>query len=291
MLQSVAFLGLGSMGAAMAANLLQGGFPLYVYNRTPEKAADLVSQGAKLLNSPAEAFTKAKVAITMVANDEALEQVTTQLLQSISPGSIHISMSTVSPETVRKLDKLHRDKGAFLVSAPVFGRPDVAAARKLWICLSGDPAARSQVKPILSHLGQRVEEIGDEVGSANVMKLGGNFLILSAIESMGEMIALVKENGISPEKAVAFFSETLFTSPVYHNYGKLLVESKFEPAGFKLSLGLKDINLVLKTAKASKVTMPVAAELGKLAQQGVEQGHANMDWSAITLSAQVPVTH
>ncbi|MBA3721452.1 MAG: NAD(P)-dependent oxidoreductase [Parachlamydiaceae bacterium] len=288
MSQAVAFIGLGNMGIAIARNILRGKIPLFVYNRTPEKALPLVKEGAQLLNSPAEAFKRATVVFTMVANDSALEEITTGkngLLETIKPGCIHVSMSTVSPETTEKLQALHANKGAYFIASPVFGRPDVAAAAKLWVCFAGNPGAKKIVEPILKLIGQRLEDFGDDPKAANIVKLAGNFLILNVIESMGEALALAESNGIERVKLANFFAETLFPSPVYKTYGNIVAEKAFEPAGFKMTLGLKDISLVNKTAEASKVTMPIAKLLLTLIQDGLEHGREDLDWSAIILSA------
>lgn len=286
MAQNIAFIGLGNMGMAMARNILKK-FPLFVYNRSPEKATPIVHEGAQLLNSPSEAFQKATIAASMVANDKALEELTLGkdgLLTSIKPGCIHISMSTVAPETSAKLDVLHRNKGAFFVAAPVFGRPDVAAAAKLWICMAGNSQAKKQIEPILKLMGQRVEDFGEDPQTANIVKLSGNFLILSVIESLGEVTKLAEKNGIDKEKLVNFFAETLFPSPVYKTYGKIVATAAFKPPGFKMTLGLKDMNLVHDAADAAGVDLPIAFLLRHLLQEGIEQGRGDFDWSAITLT-------
>jgi len=285
---AVAFIGLGNMGTSMARNLLRGKVPLFVYNRSMDKAKVLVKEGAKALKSPSEAFQKANIVITMLANDQALEDVTTGpngLLETIQPGHIHVSMSTVSAETNRKLAVLHQKKQAYFVAAPVFGRPDAAAAAKLFICISGNHTAKEQVEPILSFLGQKIVDFGADPGSANIVKLCGNFLILSAIESMGEAWSLLEQNEIDVETAVKFFGEDLFKSPVYQNYGKALAEQKFESGGFKLSLGLKDMNLVRKTAEVSHNAMPIVDRLAELMSKGIEKGRGDWDWTSIVLTA------
>lgn len=288
MTQPVAFLGLGNMGTAMAMNLVKGHIPLFVYNRTKEKAEPLVAKGAQLLENPSEAFLKANIAISMVANDKALEELicaNNGLLKSIKPGCIHISMSTISPETTQKLEAIHRAKGAFFVAAPVFGRPDAAAAAKLWICVAGDPKVKKQIDPILKLMGERVEDFGEDPKNANIVKLAGNFMILSAIESLGEAAALAENSGIDKQHLIKFFLETLFSCPVYRNYGTIIAKEAFEPAGFRLALGLKDINLIQAAAQTSTTNMPFANVLHALLEEGVEQGRGNQDWSAITLSA------
>ncbi len=288
MADAVAFLGLGTMGKPMARNLLKQKIPLYVYNRSLDKTIELAEEGAHLLNFPSEAFQKASIAFTMLANDKALEDVTLGrkgLLESIQPGNIHVSLSTTSPDLNRKLDHLHREKKAHFISAPVFGRPEVAAAAKLWISVAGEPQAKKRILPLLKMLGQRVEDFGEDPGAANVVKLIGNFLMLSAMEAMGEAWALGEANGISSSKLSTFFSETLFSCPIYQTYGKIIAESAFDKVGLKLSLGLKDITLAKNQADSAHVHMPFASLLQSLLQEAVKQGHGELDWSAVTLFA------
>ncbi len=285
--QSLTFIGLGNMGTPMAANLIRGGLPVYVYNRTPEKAASLVESGAKLLNTPAEAFQKTKIVLSMLANDEALEQVTlgpNGLYESIKPDCIHISMSTVSPKTSRKLAILHQEKGAHFIAAPVFGRPQAAANRKLWICIAGESSVKKQIEPILKLLGQKIEDFGEDPGNANIVKLAGNFLILTAIEALGEALAIGERNGIDSERLASFFADTLFASPVYQTYANLIASSAFDPAGFKLHLGLKDINLLQDVAQESRVPIPIASLLHDLLLEGLVYNRGDLDWSAITMT-------
>ena len=192
--ETIGFIGLGRMGAAMAANLLAAGFDLRVYNRTPQKAAPLVAKGAALANSPADAVPRGGIVITMVADDDALLSIANEeFARALGPGGVHVSMSTVLPRTNEQLAEQHRQYGASLTAAPVFGRPEAAAERKLWICNSGPADARRRVRPVLDGLGQGVFEFGDAVGAANVVKLAGNFLLTAAIEAMAEASAFAEK--------------------------------------------------------------------------------------------------
>jgi 3-hydroxyisobutyrate dehydrogenase-like beta-hydroxyacid dehydrogenase len=182
----IGFVGLGNMGLPMASNLIEAGYTLRVYNRTAEKAQPLIAQGAELADNPANVVEPDGIAITMLSNDQALEEVVlgeNGILHKLGSGGIHLSMSTVSSATANKLAKHHKQRGAHYLAAPVFGRPDAAAARKLWICLSGNGVAKERVLPLLNILGQGVFDFGEEVGAANVVKIAGNFLIISAIEA------------------------------------------------------------------------------------------------------------
>lgn len=277
------FIGLGSMGSAMATNLLKAGVDLAVYNRSVDKTTALVNSGAKLLKAPSEAFKHAPIVFSMVANDQALEDISHELLNGAYDGSIHVSCSTVAPETIKKLHTKHQEKGIHLVSAPVFGRPDVAIKHELWIALAGNPIAKEQVTSFLNFLGKKVYDFGDTPESANAIKVAGNFMILSVVEMLAEGFAFATKNGVEASQFHAFLTDSIFPSPVFQNYGKLIIDKKFDPAGFKMALGLKDLNLFLNAAKALNVTTPFAAVLKKQLDTSIEKGRQNMDWSAISL--------
>lgn len=283
------FIGLGNMGSAMAFNLLNQGVELGVYNRSKEKALPLVDAGAKMLDHPSDAFKYAPIVLSMVANDQALEDITegkNGLLESAQPGCIHVSLSTVAPSTTQKLMLKHQEKGVSFIAAPVFGRPDAAARQELWICMAGDEAAKKKAEPLLNKLGKKIYDFGEKPEAANAVKLAGNFMILSAIEMLSEALAFAKKSGISPEQLHAFLTETLFPSPVFINYGKIILQQKFSPAGFKLPLGLKDLNLFLNAAKSVNVSSPLAQLLQKQLLTSLDKGREEMDWSAISLLAQ-----
>ncbi len=285
---TIGLIGLGSMGLPMAENLLTSGYSLRVYNRTIAKAQSLIDRGAQGVSCPSETVESDGMAITMVANDAALEEITlgkAGLAEKLGAGGIHLSMSTVSPATAEKLAEIHRQRGAEYVACPVFGRPDAVAARKIWICLSGNAAAKERAKPILEALSQGLFDFGEAVGAANVVKLAGNFMIMSAIESMAEAFALAEKNGIDRTKIAELFGQTLFACPIYQNYGRMIASQTYEPAGFKLSLGLKDVTLALQTAQASQMPMPLASLLHDRLRASVAQGHGEMDWTALALKA------
>lgn len=286
MAESIGFIGLGNMGQPMARNLLKAGFKLRVYNRNPSRAEPLVAQGAQQVFRPNEVVEPGSMVITMVANDSALESVVSGengLLERLGPGGIHLSMSTVSPATARQLAELHEKHGSSYVAAPVFGRPQAAAAQQLWIAVSGPPAAKERVQPLLHALGQGVFDFGEEPGAANVIKLSGNFLIASAMEAMAEALTLAEKNGIDRSKVIDMFGQTLFSCSIYQNYGKAIAEKRYTPAGFYLSLGLKDVSLVLQTADNAKMPMPLASLLHDRLMAGVARGREEMDWSALSL--------
>ncbi len=288
MSKTIGLIGLGSMGLPIGENLLKSGYRLRVYNRTIAKAQPLIEQGAQAVGCPSEAVEPDGMVITMVANDAALEEITlgkTGLAEKLGAGGIHLSMSTVSPETAEKLAEHHRQHRAEYVACPVFGRPDAVAARKIWICLSGNSAAKERARPILEALSQGMFDFGEAAGAANIVKLTGNFMIMSAIESMAEGFALAEKNGIDRTKIAELFGQTLFACPVYQNYGRMIASQTYEPAGFKLSLGLKDITLALQTAQASQMPMPLASLLRDRLLASVAEGHGEMDWTALALKA------
>ena len=286
MSEVIGFIGLGSMGLPMATNLIKAGYRLQVYNRTAQKAEPLVAQGAKLAERPSDVVESGGIAVTMLANDKALEEAVlgeNGILEKLGAGGIHLSMSTVSPATAKHLAAQHQQQGSHYLAAPVFGRPDAAAAKKLWISLSGNEAAKARVLPILNDLGQKVFDFGEEVGAANVVKLAGNFMIISAIEAMAEAFTLAEKNGIDRTQIAELFGQTLFACPIYQNYGRMIAQQQYEPAGFKLSLGLKDVTLALQTAKDSQMPMPLASLLHDRLMAAVAKGNGDIDWTGLAL--------
>jgi 3-hydroxyisobutyrate dehydrogenase-like beta-hydroxyacid dehydrogenase len=227
------------------------------------------------------------IVITSLANDQALEEVVlgeNGILSKLGTDGIHLSMSTVSPATAQKLAQLHQQQGSHYLASPVFGRPDAVVARKLWICLSGNGAAKERVRPMLDKLGQGVFDFGEEAGSANVVKIAGNFLIISAIEAMAEAFTLAEKNGIDRTQIANLFAQTLFACPIYQNYGHAIAQQQYEPAGFKLSLGLKDVTLALQTARESHMPLPLASLLHDRLIAAVARGKGDIDWTGLALS-------
>lgn len=281
----VGFIGLGNMGMPMASNLLKAGYTLSVYNRSAEKAHALVEAGAHQAKTPAEVAEEGGVVITMLANDEAVKSVTLGkdgFLERLGSKGIHISMSTISPALARELAGIHKQRGCTYVSAPVFGRPEAAVARKLWICVAGDASVKECIRPILEAMGQSIFDYGEEPEKANIVKVSGNFLIASAMEAIGEALTLAEKNGISRTQMIDMFGQTLFSCPIYQNYGKMIAEKNFTPVGFQMQLALKDLNLVLDQAEASRMPMPLAALLHDRLLRGVATGKQAEDWGALT---------
>lgn len=278
----IGFAGLGGMGSAMAANLLQAGYGLKVWNRSPQSAQPLVSAGALQARQPEE-LAEVDVLITMLANDAATEQVVVEsgLLQQLRAGAIHINMATVSVALAKRLALLHAERNVGYIAAPVLGRVDVAAVGKLNILAAGDPLLLAKVQPLFEVLGQQTWHFGDQPEQANIVKIAANFTLASAIEAMAEGSALVRNYGVSGADYLHMLSSTLFASPAYKGYGGLIAEEKFEPAGFKLSLGMKDVVLALEAGANSHTPMPFASVLKDNFLDAVAQGDADLDWSAL----------
>ncbi len=270
----VGFIGLGAMGSVMAANILKAGHALTVFNRNQHKTDALVAQGAQRANTPAEA-ARGDVVITMLADDRAVESVVfgaDGVLPALLPDAIHISMSTISVALSEKLAHAHAAKGQHFVAAPVVGRPDAAAAAKLYIIVAGAPQAVERCLPLLEALGQRCFVIAEEPPRANLIKLSVNFLITSVIEALGEAFALVSKAGIDRALYLDLVTSTLFGAPVYKTYGGLIAEERYLPAGFKTELGYKDIRLALAASEALKVPMPLASLIATRLLTVIAQG-------------------
>jgi 3-hydroxyisobutyrate dehydrogenase-like beta-hydroxyacid dehydrogenase len=285
----VGFIGLGAMGYAMASNLLKAGLALNVYNRSPAKAEALAAKGAARAMTPAEA-ARGDVVITMLANDEAVESVVfgdEGVFGALRPSAIHISMSTISVALAERLAEAHRAKKQGFLSAPVFGRPEAAAAAKLYVVVAGLPEAAQRCLPLFEVLGQRSFVVGHEPPKANLVKLSGNFLITSVIEALGEAFALIGKAGIDRAQFLDVLTNTLFGAPIYKTYGELIAEERYHPAGFKAELGYKDVRLALAAAEALKVPMPVASLIATRLLALIAQGEGHLDWAALAkLAAQ-----
>jgi 3-hydroxyisobutyrate dehydrogenase-like beta-hydroxyacid dehydrogenase len=280
----IGFIGLGNMGQPMAVNLLKAGCTVRVWNRSPAPAAALAAQAATSVSRPEEVAEPGAVVISSLSNDRVLEEVVGanhELLRRLGPAGIHISTSTVAPETSRRLAEGHRQYGVTYLAAPVLGRPDAASAAKLWIFLSGPAEARERAQPVLRALGQGVFDLGEDPGAANVVKLACNFLLASAIEAMAEAFALVEKNGVERRHLAELLVQTVFDCPVYRNYGRQIADQRYQPALFKLSLGLKDVSLVLQTAASSLVPMPLAGLLHDHLLAAVARGRGDLDWTAL----------
>jgi 3-hydroxyisobutyrate dehydrogenase-like beta-hydroxyacid dehydrogenase len=280
----VGFIGLGNMGSGMARNLIKAGHTLTVFNRTKSRAEEFRSLGATVAGTPGEAAAGAEVVITMLADDGAVEDAVLgpgRVLQSLPAGAVHMSMSTISVALSRRLTAAHREKQQYFLAAPVFGRPDAAAAAKLFIVAAGAAGQIERCRPLFDALGQKTFVAGEDPPEANLIKLTGNFMITVAIESLAEAFALVRKSGFDPNKFLEVMTGSLFAAPVFRNYGAIIAAEKFEPPGFKLSLGLKDNRLVLAVAEEAAVPMPMASLVHDRFLAALAQEMGNADWSAI----------
>jgi 3-hydroxyisobutyrate dehydrogenase-like beta-hydroxyacid dehydrogenase len=254
----IGFVGLGSMGQAMAANLLKGGHEVWVWNRSPGAVQLLVEQGAKAATSPGQAFD-VEVVFSMLADDQALRSVLLDsgLLSSLKAPLIHVNMATIAADFAAELATLHQAQGVAYVAAPVLGRPNVAAAGTLEILVAGPADAIETAQPLFDLIGRRTWTLGEQAASANVVKIAVNFMLISAVEAMGEAAALVRGHGIESAKLIELVSNTVFPGPIYSGYGGLIAKRNYEPAAFKAVLGLKDINLAIDTAGNVSVPLPM----------------------------------
>jgi len=280
----IGFIGLGNMGSAMAMNLLKAGHNVTVYNRTAQKAKPLADQGAHAAADPAEA-SRADVVFTMLADDRAVESVSfgeSGILAHLHPGSVHISSSTISVDLSQKLAAAHEKQNQQFIAAPVFGRPEAAAAGKLIVVVAGRTDAIDRCTPLFDVIGQRTFRFGVQPSAANLIKLSGNFLIASVLESLSEAMALVGKAGIDQHEYVDFLTSTLFAAPVYKTYGALIADRKFQPAGFAAPLGLKDVRLTLAAGEQLRVPLPLASLIRDRLLVLLARGGDSLDWSAIS---------
>ncbi len=287
MRSEIGFVGLGAMGAPMAANLLAAGYKLRVYNRTASKADALVAQGAIRVERAGDAAVPGGIAITMVADDAALESVTMGadgLAERLGRGGIHVSMSTVAPATSRRLAEHHAACGNTYIAAPVFGRPEVAKAKRLWMLASGAAAQKAAIRPVLEAMGQAIFDFGEDPGAANVAKLCGNFLIAANLEAMAEAFAMAEKQGVEAPAVADMLAKTLFACPIYQGYGRAIAQKRFTPVGFRMPLGLKDVELAMRMAAEVTMALPTASLVRDRMLASLAKGRAEMDWSAIALS-------
>ena len=290
---NVAFIGLGNMGRPMAKNLLAAGFTLRVWNRTAGKAPE----GAHEAGSPREAANTAQVAITMLADDAAVQAVMlgeTGLLAGLRPGGIHVGMSTVSSQLSARLADAHKAAGQRFVAAPVFGRPDAADKKLLWILPGGDEDAIAECMPIFAALGQGTFPAGT-APQASLAKLAGNFMLASLIEMFGEAYTLAEKGGLDPVKLAETFATVLFANaPIPKGYSARVASTQFVPAGFALPLGLKDVTLALKAADELRVPMPLGSLVRDHLLAALARGRESFDWggmaSVIREAAGLPPT-
>jgi 3-hydroxyisobutyrate dehydrogenase-like beta-hydroxyacid dehydrogenase len=283
----IGFIGLGKMGLGIAANLLKAGHEITAFNRTPSKAESLVKQGARRVDQIADAC-RGEAVLTMLSDDQAVESVVFGaggIADNLGKGAIHVSISTISVALSQRLTTAHAERGQRFVAAPVFGRPDAAAAGKLFIAAAGADDAIDACLPLFEAYGQRTYRFGTHPPDANLVKLSGNFLITSVIESLAEAMALIGKAGLDQHHYLDFLTSSLFAIPIYKNYGAMIADKKFLPAGFAAPLGFKDNRLVLAAAENLRVPMPLATLVYNRFLTLLAQGGESLDWSAISMLA------
>ncbi|HUA81711.1 MAG TPA: NAD(P)-dependent oxidoreductase [Dyella sp.] len=283
----VGFIGLGAMGSAMASNLVAAGYNVTVWNRSEAATEKLASLGAKVASTPDRA-AQGDVLHSMLANDQAVRDVFLDggLLDAMDPGTVHVNHATISVALARQLAEEHAKHGLGYVAAPVFGRPDVAAAGKLNMLIAGPAAAIEKATPLLEKMAGKLWPLGENPERANVVKLAGNFMIVSAIESLSEASVLTRAYGVSAADFIELMTSTLFASPVYQIYGKAIAERRFAPPGFALPLGLKDVMLAQDAAHAEQVPMPIAGVLRDSLLEALADGAQDMDLSALARASE-----
>lgn len=282
---NVGFIGLGGMGRGMARRLLAAGHSVQVWNRSPAPVEALVAEGATPAASVAEIFGN-EVVISMLADDTAVESVLLdgELLAGAT-ASVHVNMATVSPGLARRATELHAEHGIGYVAAPVLGRTDVAAAGNLNILVAGADSDITRVVPLFDAMGRKTWRLGEQPHLANVAKVCANFTLVSAIEAIAEAITLAEANGLAAGDLVEILSNTFLPGPISSVYGAMIAEDQYEPANFRMVLGLKDVGLVLDTGTASRVPLPLAGLLRDALLESIAHGDADRDLAALGANA------
>ncbi len=284
----LAFLGVGAMGAPIARNLARAGHSLSIWNRTRERAEALRDGGIRVASTPADAARECEAAVTMLADDRAVEHVVfgrDGIAGALPQGAVHVSMSTISVALSKLLGDEHARRGQAYVAAPVFGRPEAAAERKLWVVAAGRAQDVETCRVLFEAIGRGFSVVASEPWKANVVKLSGNFLIAAMLEALGEAYALARKSGIEAKPLLEVVNSALFNSPLYGNYGAKVADEAFEPAGFKLRLGFKDVKLALDAAEAEALPMPLASLIRDRFLEAIARGRAESDWSAVAVMA------
>ena len=279
----IGFVGSGRMGSGMARNLLRAGHELTVYNRTRDKAEALAKDGARVADSPAEASRDSEAVFTMLSDDHALWAVVygdNGIAPALKKGAVHISSSTISAAFAKHVAEERAKRQQGYVTACVFGRPDAAESKKLIVVAAGESKTVDRIRPLLDAIGRQTFVVGNEPWQANTLKLCGNFMIASMLETFGETFAAMRKAGIDPHLFLEVMNE-LFQSPVYKNYGGFVADQKFEPAGFALKLGLKDVRQALEAGEDLGAPMPIASIIRDHFVSAMAHGQEDLDWSSV----------
>ena len=279
----VGVIGLGAMGSGLAESLLRAGHQVVVWNRSKPPLEPLRAKGAHAVDAPADAFA-ADAVVTMLANDEAVREVVLDggLLKHADGGTVHVMSATISVALAKELEEVHAKERVALVCAPVLGRPDVAEKGELNVLAAGAPAALAKVRPVLEAIGRKTWILGEQPHKANVAKLGTNYMIAATIELLAEVFAFTEKSGLDPKVFFEMATNTLFAAPAFKTYGGLILERDFEPAKFKLKLGLNDVRLALAAGEAAEVPLPFASVLRDNFVDAIANGAADKDWAAMS---------
>lgn len=279
----IGFVGLGAMGLPMAHNLLKAGYEVRVFNRTVSRAEGLAAHGAKVLASPRAIAEQTPIVLSIMADDAALEAVALGpdgILAGLTKDGVHVDMSTISPDTSKMLARRYRERGGHYISAPVFGRPEAAAAAKLWICPAGPSDIVERCRPFFTAMGQGIIVVGEEPHLANVLKLVGNFFVISAIETLSEAFTLAEKSGLKVDTVLEVV-KALLPGPLFQGYGGRMARSEFMPPGFVLRLGLKDVGLMRKLAEQGSAPLPIADIMHEHLRAAAAKGRGELDWGAV----------
>ncbi|HEY4406189.1 MAG TPA: NAD(P)-dependent oxidoreductase [Xanthobacteraceae bacterium] len=287
----IGFVGLGHMGTAMAANLAAAGYQVSAYVRRPEQIGKLTGLGLKPTTDMADLFD-CKVVISMLPDDAAVgavvfgheERGSKGLAAGLAPGAIHLSMSTISTAAAARLAAEHARRGQSYVAAPVFGNPDAAKARELFIIAAGDPSAVARCQPIFKQLGQRTFFVDTDPAHANLIKLLGNMMTATTLEMLGETLALARKRGLDPKSFIDILTSTMFGGRAHRIYGDKIVGQRYAP-GFVMPLALKDVRLALAEAANAGAPLPSVGVVRDRMVSAIGRGYANLDWSALGLIA------
>ena len=281
---NIGFIGLGHMGSAIARRFLQAKHTVRVWNRSPEAARKLASDGAQVVASPDEAF-KGDAVFSMLGDDNALKAVFLDdgLLDRVCADgvAVHVNMATVSVAFVEEFARRHAERGIAYIAAPVLGRPDAAAAGKLNIIAAGPTAALDRVQPLFDIAGQKTWRFGEVASRANVVKIAMNFMLAAACEAMGEAAALASGYDVQPGDLFELASHSLFAGPVYEGYGRLIAAGAFEPAGFKARLGLKDVRLAIAAGEAVTAPLPMASQMRDSLLEALTRGEGDKEFGVV----------
>jgi 3-hydroxyisobutyrate dehydrogenase-like beta-hydroxyacid dehydrogenase len=287
----IGFVGLGHMGMAMAANLAASGRRVIAYVRRPDQVGRLEALGLRPTTDIGD-LLDCKIVISMLPDDDAVREIVfgrkdigfDGLAAGLMPGAIHLSMSTISTQAASLLASEHARNGQGYIAAPVFGNPDAARARQLFIVAAGVPADVERCRPILDNLGQRTFVIGADPQDANLVKLLGNMMSATALEMLGEVVAVVRKRGLDPQPFIDIMTSTMFGGRAHRIYGDKIARQTYA-AGFVLPLVLKDVRLALAEAEKAGVPMPSVGVVRDRLITGIARGYGDLDWTALALVA------